>query len=554
MIHLFENKQLEGVDLPDRFTYPFCYVPHPLCKLAAHEVQKYLQNRTEWDKELRRGKMFGVLIVQTPQGGIGFLAAFSGLLDGSSCHEYFVPPVYDLLSPDGFFKAEEAKISAMNRNIEVLCQQIQPVEKEMEETLKQMHKDAEKELRVFKERMDKAKELRKIRREEMKLTDEENAALVKESQFMKAEYKRLERKWSECLKKKQEELQAVRMPILAMEEKRKTASAALQIRLFEQFRMLNAKGEERNLCDIFKHTPQRVPPAGAGECAAPKLLQYAYRNQLKPMAMAEFWWGESPKSEVRIHGYYYPSCKQKCLPILSHMLQGLEVEPNPLEQEKVPVGKIQVVYEDDCLLVVNKPSGVLSVPGKECIPSVLDYIKEKYPEADGPLLVHRLDMDTSGALLVAKNKEVHETLQMQFEGREVKKRYIALLDGELPADCPPKGFIKLPLRPDYDNRPFQLVDFERGKPAVTRYEVLGIEQKEMEGVRQVVTRIAYYPQTGRTHQLRVHSAHSLGMNRPILGDPLYGCRGDRLYLHAEKLEFRHPITGKIMKFQLPSPF
>ena len=298
--------------------------------------------------------------------------------------------------------------------------------------------------------------------------------------------------------------------------------------------------------------------------------------------MAEFWWGDSPKGEIRRHGHYYPSCRHKCEPILGFMLQGLEVEPNPLLTSLTDANQLETVYEDDWLLVVNKPAGMLSVPGKTGQASVLSILQERYPDATGPLLVHRLDMATSGLLLAAKNKETHALLQKQFEGRTVKKRYIALLEG-IP-QVEPKGFIRLPMRPDFDNRPLQMVDFEFGKPAVTRYEIIEVIQvpsnviqttegrKDLEhnhanthvDVHEILrfalndtrnsTRIAYYPETGRTHQLRVHSAHPDGMDCPIVGDPLYGQPADRLYLHAETLQFMHPVTGQRMKITKEAPF
>lgn len=554
MFHKFSQEQLLGIELPTRFTYPFCYIPHPLCEIAACETQNYLLSRPDWTSELEKGKMFGVLVVEAPDKNIGFLAAFSGLLDGSNCHDYFVPPVYDLLSPDGFFKKEEKKISKMSEQIEKMKLKMLPYENKIEAKLEQLRKKAETELLAYKESMNQAKEQRRKRREEGDLSEKEKAKLIRESQHMNAEYKRLDDKWKKRIEELQGSLDFFRMPIFVFEDERKKASYSLQMKLFEQYQVYNALGEKRDLCDIFRDTPQQMPPAGAGECAAPKLLQYAYKNGMKPLAMAEFWWGDSPKSEVRIQGNYYPACKQKCGPILAHMLKGLEVEPNPLQQCNVDVADISIVYEDDWLVVVNKPSGLLSVPGKGDLPSVYTYIKEKYTDVSGPLLVHRLDMDTSGLLLVAKNKEVHEQLQALFEGREIKKRYIALLDGVLPEEFALKGFVRLPLMPDCENRPYQLVDFVDGKPSVTRYEVMGVEQVQINESNYAVTRIAYYPQTGRTHQLRVHSAHPMGMNLPILGDTIYGQKKDRLYLHADRLEFKHPVTGEILKIELPAPF
>ena len=456
-LHTFSK--FEHISLPEQFTYPFHYTPHPLCVKAAEEVQAYLQTRTGWHSELQQGKMFGVLLVRTPEGEIGFLAAFSGNLAGSNHHSYFVPPVYDLLNPEGYFKQEEARISELN------------------------------------------------------------SVLLGCSQEYAVKYK----------------------------EERKNRSIALQEWIFRQFRLRNALGEEEDILSIFKRTAHRNPPAGTGECAAPKLLQYAYLHGFQPLAMAEFWWGNSPKGEIRRHGHYYPSCRHKCEPILGFMLQGLDVEPNPLLTSVTDATLLATVYEDEYLLVVNKPAGMLSVPGKTGQASVLSILQERYPDATGPLLVHRLDMDTSGLLLAAKDKDIHTLLQKQFEGRSVKKRYVALLDG-IPHGKEPKGFIRLPLRPDFDNRPLQMVCFEYGKPAVTRYELLPSSQGGL------LTRIALYPETGRTHQLRVHAAHPDGLDCPIVGDPLYGRPSDRLYLHAEALEFRHPVNNQRMYITKEAPF
>ena len=366
------------------------------------------------------------------------------------------------------------------------------------------------------------------------MAPEEESALIRESQFQKAEYKRMERAWKERIAPLQQTVSDYEAGIQALKSERKQRSAALQQKLFEQFKMLNYRGEVKTLCDIFGQTVHKTPPAGAGECAAPKLLQQAYLHGWKPVAMAEFWWGESPKTEIRHHGHYYPACKGKCEPILGHMLQGLEVDENPILKE-LQSGKktLDIIYEDEWLAVVNKPAGMLSVPGKEDVVSVYSMMRERYPDADGPLIVHRLDMATSGLLVVAKTKQVHQNLQAQFKNRSVGKRYIALLQGSVSQDA---GTVELPLCPNPLDRPRQMVHTGYGKPAVTDFEVL--ERKDNR------TRIAFYPRTGRTHQLRVHAAHPLGLHCPIIGDELYGQKAERLYLHAEMLEFTHPVTGK----------
>ena len=549
MIHFFDQP-VSHIALPERFTYPFNYTPHPLCVLAAEEVKAYISTQKEWQEELAPGKMFGVLIVQPQEeepSPIGYLAAFSGNLAGKNLHPYFVPPVYDLLQPQGFFKIEEEQISAINARISEL--EVNPHYLHLKEKLNAETEQANLELTQAKEKLKAAKEERELRRNSSPaLSEEEQAILIRESQYQKAEFKRLERGWKERIKTLEKEIATFETETDKLKTERKKRSAALQQKLFEQFRMLNARGEIKDLCTIFEQTVHKTPPAGAGECALPKLLQYAYLHQLKPLAMAEFWWGNSPKTEVRHHGYYYPSCKGKCEPILQHMLQGLKVDENPLSANAHKKEELEIVFEDEWLVVVNKPSGMLSVPGKEEeTDSVYHRVKARYPEATGPMIVHRLDMATSGLLLVAKTKEAHQHLQEQFMNRSIKKRYVALLDRSelngLPAET---GTINLPLCLNPLDRPRQMVSEEYGKPAVTEYRILDYSDKYI--------RIAFYPLTGRTHQLRVHAAHHQGLNCPILGDELYGKKADRLYLHAEYLEFRHPVYGDIICIQKEAEF
>lgn len=542
MLHRFTTS-ITDIPLPERFTYPFCYTPHPLCILAAKEVQSYLTRQTTWKDELRQGKMFGVLIVQTEHGETGYLAAFSGILAGKNLHPFFVPPVYDLLQPQGFFKIEEENISSINRNIRQLenDKAYAALSAELARTIQ----SAENILATAKAQLKEAKTAREQCRKEKELNAQEEAELIRESQFQKAEYKRLERSWKARITTLQTQTEDWERRISALKSERKTRSAALQQKLFEQFGMLNYRGEVKNLCEIFGQTVHKTPPAGAGECAAPKLLQQAYLHGWKPIAMAEFWWGDSPKTEIRHHGYYYPACKGKCEPILQHMLQGLQVEENPmLKRMQVPSKNLEIVYEDPWLSVINKPAGMLSVPGKEDAVSVYSLMREQYPEADGPLTVHRLDMATSGLMLIAKTKRVHQNLQAQFKNRLVRKRYVALLEGVVPKD---KGTVDLPLCLNPLDRPRQMVHTEHGKPAITDYQVL----ERLDGKR---TRIAFYPRTGRTHQLRIHAAHPLGLHCPIIGDELYGEKADRLYLHAEYLEFTHPITGETVRITKEAEF
>jgi len=540
MLHHF-TRSIAHIALPDKFTYPFHYTPHPLCVMAADEVQVYLQHQAQWQDELQQGKMFGVLIVQTTEGEIGYLAAFSGILAGKNIHPYFVPPIYDLLQPDGFFKKEEEHISVINHRIRELEEDTSY--QKCRQALEEETARCSQLLSQAKAKLKAAKELRDRRRQTEQLSESEQAAMIRESQFQKAELKRLERSLKEHLSSLQKETDTYVSQIEALKNERKSRSATLQQQLFEQFRLLNARGEVKDPCSIFAHTVHKIPPAGAGECAAPKLLQYAYFHHYRPVAMAEFWWGDSPKAEIRHHGHYYPACKGKCEPILGHMLQGLEVEENPLLEDNHRTTVLDIIYEDDYLLIVNKPAGMLSVPGKETADSVYSRIRHLYPDATGPLVVHRLDMATSGLLLIAKTKEVHQNLQAQFSNRSIKKRYTALLEGIVSNE---EGTIDLPLCLNPLDRPRQIVDKEHGKPAITRYRVLARTESQ--------TLVAFYPLTGRTHQLRVHSAHSLGLHCPIKGDELYGSKADRLYLHAESLEFTHPVSKEKVTIEVKADF
>lgn len=540
-MHYFKNN-LENIPLPEQFTCPFYYHPHPLAIMAAEEVQTYLQSRTDWHEELQKGKMFGVLIVRNQQGEIGYLAAFSGNVAGSNHHEFFVPPVYDLQNPVGYFKEEEERISAINRQIKRIEEENMTLS-EYRTTMEEIRKESEKIVGHFMQQIKESQLRRNKLRQSGNLSEKDLEKLNRESQHEKAEMKRLKKRLQQYIDMVAEEAKPWLDEIEALKEERKARSVALQQWIFQQFQMRNAREETKDLCEIFAKTPQGIPPAGAGECAAPKLLQYAYLHGLHPLAMAEFWWGDSPKGEIRKHGYFYPSCKSKCEPILNFMLQGLNVEPNPLLISRTNTPLLEIRYEDEYLLIVSKPAGMLSIPGKTNQPSVYSIVSERYPEATGPLVVHRLDMDTSGLLIIAKSKEIHACLQEQFEKQEVKKRYIAILSGKLSVAS--AGYIRLPLIPDYTNRPLQKVDYEIGKPSVTRYETIVLTPE---------TRIAFYPETGRTHQLRVHAAHTDGLNCPIKGDPLYGQPSDRLYLHAESLEFRHPVTGKYLRIDSPCPF
>ena len=316
-------------------------------------------------------------------------------------------------------------------------------------------------------------------------------------------------------------------------------SARLQDWLFSRYEVLNARGEQLSVKRIFARRGL-VPPGGTGDCTAPKLLQYAYLHGMKPLAMGEFWYGASHSSEVREHGHFYPACFGKCGPLLSFMMEGLDVEPNPLDQEyegREPA----VLHADSSIIVVDKPAGMLSVPGRNGIGSLLDWLAERYGEVHS---CHRLDMDTSGIMVYARNIPCKAALEAQFAGREVSKTYRARLSaGSAPFRRSASGTIALPLSPDYYDRPRQIVDKSSGKPAISEYKVLEmLPDGEID--------ILFHPLTGRTHQLRVHAAHPSGLGRPIKGDLLYGgTPADRLYLHAESLGFTHPTSGEKLTFR-----
>ena len=587
-----------SVPSPRQFTYPFCYDVDPLAEAASEELQHYIATTGLMSAEKGCGKMFGVLVVEykDEEGALqrGFLAAYSGLLGGRNDWQYFVPPVFDAQQPDGHFKRTEREISAINREISAIendPEYLQSVA-QREETVKRLQAEVE----AFKVEVDAAKARRDARRKSGEpLSEEEQAEMIRESQFMKAELRR-RRKAMEQAESTFHNPHATLLK--SLHRKRKQMSDELQRWLFAAYRMLNAKGEERNLIDIFREYTHAMPPAGAGDCCAPKLLQYAYQHCLRPVCMAEFWWGESPASEIRHHLHYYPACRSKCLPILTHMLKGLDVAPNPLAQKR-HTAEPRVLYADEYILVVDKPAGMLSVPGKaddSASASVEEYFannsKLKIQNSKFLKAAHRLDMDTSGLLVLARTEQAYVELQRQFASRETMKRYEAVLSGVPKHTTPHSTFrsdvpepitqnskfktqdsstqpdgcleaISLPLSADINDRPRQRVDMEHGKPALTLYNIVEVRAADANTAVAYTTKKAdksltlvhLYPKTGRTHQLRVHCAHPQGLACPILGDPLYGTeRADRMYLHAAELTFRHPITGEPMHFLSPSGF
>ena len=572
ILHSIDQVLLSGIDIPERMNNPLDYQPHPLCIAVCKELQTYLSEREDWREEIDKGKMFGVLIVENaqPEPGaseIGYLAAYSGQIGGRSDWDDFVPAVFDYLQPDGYFKTHETEISDINQRIKQL--EGNKHIKEAKSLIQQLQEKRKQTIAAYQEKMKEAKAKRDARRKTGNLTTEEEAEMVKESQFMKAELRRLKKSLSEktTLETEYEVFQA---DILRLKQLRKSLSDTLQQWLFSQFLMQNHEGESKDLLEIFRDAALRdypqatlatsriaalkmVPPAGSGECCEPKLLQYAYLHGYKPLQMAMFWWGESPKEEIRHHLQFYPACNGKCKPILHWMLPDRVFDSKIAEKQA-----LETLYEDDQLAVIYKPSGLLSVPGKDSSqPSVYSIMRKKYPAAGSPLIVHRLDMATSGLMIIAKTDFAYHRLQKEFLHHRVQKKYIAIIGCKDQEACDKiwdssiasgKQKISLPLMPDYLDRPRQIVNHAQGKEAITEYEVL-------DRIDATHLRLALYPKTGRTHQLRVHCAHHEGLNAPILGDPLYGNeKASRLHLHAEEITFNHPLTGKEINIKREADF
>lgn len=587
----------DGEELPSLFTYPFRYTPHPLCRRAAAQVQQKLR-----EMRIAEGKMYGVLVARIPQGVDGslrvrdddslcFLAAYSGQLRGSFNHPWFVPPVVDYLAPDGHFQQQQQRIVALSARMKALSES--PQRRAWQQQQARLRAELEAAVAKAKNAYEEGKRARERWRTEHagEAADPETAAaMIRQSQQQKADIHRAKQLHKEELADLEAQLTAHNAHFRQLLDERRQRSEALQQWLFRKTNFLNANGEQKNLLEIFctAHAKtfrqplsrpqsgrletsetaalgdealmaaQVVPPSGAGECCAPKLLQAAYALGLQPLAMGEFWWGRSRLGHYHQPGAFFPACRSKCKPILEHMLQGLQVEPDPADYYNKVHACPRVLWEDEHLAVVVKPEGWCSIPGKSHQANLLDEAFRLWPDITGSVIVHRLDQDTSGLLVVAKNAQVHRALSSQFERREVQKRYVALLEGALEGE----GEICLPLAPDLENMPWQRVDHEQGREAVTRWKACGTEERmvrkrhesdaEAQPIR--VTRVLFWPQTGRTHQLRVHAADPEGLGMSILGDRMYGHMAERLYLHAEALEFTHPVTHQRMVFEEPPAF
>ena len=598
--------------MPFPFTNPFRYAPHPLVKKAAAEVMDRLAKRIKEDD----GKMLGVLVCQpadnssieqishlhkldcnSPEKQLYYLAAFSGTVhDDNGCVtstvEGFVPPIIDLTDPEGYFKRKEAEISQINKQFAQLSSSTRL--QELQSSLTEAQEKRDVEIQDMQTRIS----FSKMRRDEIRSeTADSNVLdeLIKESQFQKAELKRIKDKWKLAISEIDSKIQEVQNKITELKTLRARMSDDLQKWIFENALVHNALGESTTIWGLFQNQGL-TPPGGTGDCAAPKLLEYAYKNGLRPLAMGEFWYGKSPETAVRTHGHFYPSCTSKCGPLLGYMTMGLNVQEDIKITSQSPI----IIHEDESIIVVEKPSGMPSVPGLDGRLSLQEWLNSREDAATEVVAVHRLDMDTSGVMVFAKTRDAEIDLKKQFEEHTVRKTYIARLTGRpsqsADLESPeaqvggtvlppwPQGSraiskqssgllqqaatkweglflrpeaqgirhdsIDLPLSADYDERPRQKVDFKQGKPAYTEYEIV---KENPDGTADILL----HPHTGRTHQLRVHCAHTLGLARPIVGDLLYGGHSaynkegrnvNRLCLHALSINFLHPVSNSPMEF------
>ncbi|HSR95896.1 MAG TPA: RluA family pseudouridine synthase [Kofleriaceae bacterium] len=523
--------------LPARFANPFSDgEPHPLARRAADELVARLRGWPCLDTP-GGGKMFGVLVVAAPDGRIGYLCAFSGMLDGAWQVSGFVPPLYDRAARDAIWPAGQLALRELELQLRALA--ASPDHAAVRAVHAAVAERHARDLAVMRARH---RENREARRRARATTSDATAlhALDQASRGDVAERRRLDAVHEQELASPKAQLAAIDRLRADLEDRRVTESRGLMKQVHDSYLISNARGEYRLLRALFA---PGEPPAGAGDCAGPKLLGHAYRSGLVPLALAELWWGATPVTGGRRAGQFYPSCRGKCGPILSFMLEGLPCEAAPLfGADPIAAHEPCVVFEDRWLVVVDKPCGLLSVPGRSGLlgDSVVTRLRERFA---GATLVHRLDLDASGLLVAAKDPATHAALQRAFARREVDKRYAAWLDGVVARD---HGVVELALRVDLDDRPRQIYDPTHGKPAITEWRV--VERTSQR------TRVDLMPRTGRTHQLRLHAAHPLGIAAPIVGDRLYGRAAARLALHAEALAFLHPHTQRRIELLRPAPF
>ncbi|NVN80698.1 MULTISPECIES: RluA family pseudouridine synthase [unclassified Vibrio] len=541
----------QALSLPKRFTFPYYYTPHPLCELAMQQLQQSLLDCGV--NETSQGNLYAVLLVQHPQTQeLGYLSAFSGLQLDSSLEPLlssiaFVPSAFDKQQFQALNTQDLTQQTALANDIANL-EKTHNLD-ELTATLSELKNDAGKAIKAFQLTMaaNKAQrnELREQANQEKELGNLESAAnllkqLGNQSSQEKRDLKALRVKWKQKIAERQSQVDAVESDLKSRKRDYQTVSAELETQRLSHYRFLNQAAEPKSLLELLDG---KDALDGSGDCCLPKLLNFAFEHGFKPLALSEFWWGVPPTDIIRQHGNLYPVCQSKSFEILDHQLSGIELEDNPLIVNPAVGKSFDIVYEDEEIVVVNKPEEFLSVPGKFIEDSVYTRIKARYPNASGPLIIHRLDMSTSGLLILALTAESNKHIQKQFIDRTVEKRYTALLDGEIHGKC---GDISLPLRGDISDRPRQLVCHEHGRNAETHWQAVSTNNGK--------TKVHLYPKTGRTHQLRVHCAHPSGLGVPIRGDDLYGYKRERLHLHAGYLKLIHPTTGEWVEFEVPSEF
>lgn len=549
------QQSVVNIPLPEKFTFPFYYQPHQLAQIACDELQQKLEYFHPLESE-RSGRMYGVLVVKDQQNNVGYLSALSGNNNDTGCIEThgiaFVPSIFEGFDDDSEYHRKHQIVNRLNIEIAeaeqattyIAMQQLAMSEQQASEfQITYLQKKLVENRRKRKEKRNRLSQATATGEVSDAQAKQISIQLSRESVLDKKNLVALKAYWQTRTQKVNEQLKASNQQIAQLKKTRSKLSAKLQSMLFDQYHLLNISGATKSLPSIFEDSITHKPPTGAGDCAAPKLLQYAFKQKLTPICMAEFWWGNQPSSEIRKHGHFYPACQGKCQPILGHMLEGINVDDNPLLINPAAKKQLEVIHQDEHFVVINKPAGMLSVPGKTIQDSAYSRVKAIFPEATGKLVLHRLDMATSGLLVMALSARAHKHLQKQFINKVIQKRYIAIVDGLVEKQ---EGEINLPLILDINDRPRQMVCAEHGKNAKTKWQI--IDQKSGK------TRLFLYPITGRTHQLRVHCSHPDGLNMPIIGDSLYGTKANRLQLHAQQLSFLHPITQQRLTFEAEPDF
>ncbi|WP_102363365.1 RluA family pseudouridine synthase [Vibrio cyclitrophicus] len=537
--------------LPTRFTFPYYYTPHPTCELAMLQLQQSLTDCGV--NETSQGNLYAVLLVQNPTTQeLGYLSAFSGLqLDPALIYQLnninFVPPAFDSEKFQSQNSANLALQLQLENDIKKLQQShnLDTLLVELEELKVESAQAIESFQLAMAANKAQRNELREQANHEKALGNQELASnllkqLGNQSSQEKRDLKGLRIEWKQKIAERQSQVDAIESELKNRKQGYQVISAQLKTQRLSHYHFINQAKQSKSLLELLDG---KDALEGSGDCCLPKLLNFAFECGLKPLALSEFWWGQPPKSQIRQHGNLYPVCQSKSFEILDHQLIGIELEDNPLIVNPAIGKSFDIVYEDKEIVVVNKPDEFLSVPGKFIEDSIYTRIKARYPNATGPLIIHRLDMSTSGLLILALTAESNKHIQKQFIDRTVVKRYTALLEGEIDGKS---GDISLPLRGDITDRPRQLVCHKHGRNAETYWEAVSSNNGK--------TKVHLYPKTGRTHQLRVHCAHPLGLGLPIRGDDLYGYKRERLHLHAGYLKLIHPTTGEWMEFEVPSEF